>query len=601
MRSDHNKTASMAKQYVYSALTSNRNIRLLDLSPGQPGEAINCSLHIVDLDETQPYTALSYTWGELGLSQGVLCDGRELKITSNLYAALQRLRLSDRRRLVWADAICINQSDADERGKQVRLMRYIYSGAHETVVFLGEAGEEATLAIELGQKILDLTGRSPSRAKISIDNYESCHLPPSQSREWISLGMLYSVPWFRRVWIIQEFALSRNLLFRWGQMSFTFEFLIRLSHALWDLGLSSEVTKTMRDVCGYSADTAVKNLAKIGWMEFVRGCIIEQREFLPLLMLLDRSTIKESTDPRDQINALVGLSNAQDELDLLPDYALNIQQTYGRVCRWFLSQAHLGPNFLGQAHLGPNFLRQVGLPRSLSQLPSWVPDFSTVKARKSLWENRVPYKAGGLSEVKWQVTEDFQLLIANGAIVDVVNECLEDPLEATQAILQDPPNLGIALKFFAESFRMTQRSWGNENESEIVKRHTSTIFFDKDLGQEFDIDTNTYVVVTKMLASEDVDDIQIWEAEKVVAKAAILGVGWKYCLTENGRVGQIPAESLPGDRICIFPGMDTPFVIRNHKMVSNSFSLIGECFIHGLMYGEMIDQEEYRVQEVRLA
>jgi hypothetical protein len=469
-------------------------------------------------------------------------------------------------------------------------MRDIYSRAHETVVFLGEAGEEATLAIELGQKILDLAGRLPSGTIISIDNYESYYLPPSQSREWITLGMLYSVPWFRRVWIIQEFALSRNVLFRWGQMSFGFEYLIRLSHTLWDLGLNSEVTKAMRDVCGYSSDTAVKHLAKIGWMEFVRGRIVDQRESPPLLMLLDRSTIKESTDPRDQIYALVGISNAKDELDLLPNYTLNTQQIYGRVCRWFLSQT---PS-------GPNFLRQVGLPRSLSQLPSWVPDFSTVKARQSLWKHRVSYKAGGFNEIKWQVTEDLQVLIAHGAIVNVVDECLEDQLGATQAILQDPPNVDIALKFFAESFRMTQRSRGDENESEMVKRHTSTMFFDKDLGQEFDIGTNTYAVVAKILASEDVDDEQIWEAEQVVAKAAILGVGWKFCLTKNGRIGQIPAESLPGDKACIFPGMDTPFVIRNHKTTSNSFSLLGECFIHGLMYGEVIDQEEFRVREIRL-
>jgi Heterokaryon incompatibility protein (HET) len=143
-----------------------------------------------------------------------MTDGQRVggKDTSNLHAALQRLRLSDRRLLIWADAVCIDQSNVDERGKQVRLMQDIYSRAYETVVFLGEAGEEATLAIELGQKILDLAGRLPSGTIISIDNYESYYLPPSQSREWITLGMLYSVPWFRRVWIIQEFALSRNLL-----------------------------------------------------------------------------------------------------------------------------------------------------------------------------------------------------------------------------------------------------------------------------------------------------------------------------------------------------------------------------------------------------
>jgi Heterokaryon incompatibility protein (HET) len=55
---------------------------------------------IKDVDEAQPYVALSYTWGELNLTYRVLCDGKELKITSNLHATLRRLRLSDRSRLI---------------------------------------------------------------------------------------------------------------------------------------------------------------------------------------------------------------------------------------------------------------------------------------------------------------------------------------------------------------------------------------------------------------------------------------------------------------------------------------------------------------------
>ena len=168
-----------------------------------------------------------------------------MRTTSNLHAALQRLRLFDSHHLVWADAVCINQADIEERSTQIRLMRSIYSRAHETVDFLGEAGEEAMLAIELGQKILDLAYSLPKAGqdtttfgplttivKITPDNYESYRLPPSQGKEWIALRMLFTVPWFRRVWIIQEFALSRYVSFRWGDILFTFEYLVRLSHLL---------------------------------------------------------------------------------------------------------------------------------------------------------------------------------------------------------------------------------------------------------------------------------------------------------------------------------------------------------------------------------
>lgn len=40
-------------------------------------------------------------------------------------------------RLLWVDAVCINQADVEERGRQVRIMDRIYSGCVEVLVFLG--------------------------------------------------------------------------------------------------------------------------------------------------------------------------------------------------------------------------------------------------------------------------------------------------------------------------------------------------------------------------------------------------------------------------------------------------------------------------------
>jgi hypothetical protein len=95
-------------------------------------------------------------------------------------------------------------------------------------------------------------------------------------------------------------------------------------------------------------------------------------------------------DPRDQLYAMLRISGTQDEPKLLPNYAQDIQQTYGRLCRWFLSQT---PE-------GPKFLNQVGLSRSQPQLPSWVPDFSTSKTLVTLQNCDFLYNAGGDGEVK---------------------------------------------------------------------------------------------------------------------------------------------------------------------------------------------------------
>jgi hypothetical protein len=64
-----------------------------------------------------------------------------LAITKNLHDALLRLRLPTQPRLVWTDAICINQEDIEERGSQVKLMGDIYRFADSVVIWLGGSFE----------------------------------------------------------------------------------------------------------------------------------------------------------------------------------------------------------------------------------------------------------------------------------------------------------------------------------------------------------------------------------------------------------------------------------------------------------------------------
>jgi hypothetical protein len=51
------------------------------------------------------------------------------------------LRFVDGPRLVWADAICIDQTNNSERGHQVNIMGEIYRTARNVVVYLGKSTE----------------------------------------------------------------------------------------------------------------------------------------------------------------------------------------------------------------------------------------------------------------------------------------------------------------------------------------------------------------------------------------------------------------------------------------------------------------------------
>ena len=59
-------------------------------------------------------------------------------MTANRTAAMRRLRNKKKRRVLWIDAICIDQSSMDERNQQVELMGDVYSKARRVILWLGE-------------------------------------------------------------------------------------------------------------------------------------------------------------------------------------------------------------------------------------------------------------------------------------------------------------------------------------------------------------------------------------------------------------------------------------------------------------------------------
>src|SRR5277367_3329758 len=149
--------------YTYQSLTNERDIRLLTIYSGRGKESpMQCSLQIVSLDNNPTYITLSYTWGAPIFDRLLRIDDKEIKVTANLHAALSRLQLIDETKdwVVWADAVCIDQSNILER-HQVRLMRSIYSQAAQTMAYLGHSSkpEHESLAIELGEFILRASDR----------------------------------------------------------------------------------------------------------------------------------------------------------------------------------------------------------------------------------------------------------------------------------------------------------------------------------------------------------------------------------------------------------------------------------------------------------
>lgn len=105
---------------------------------------VQCTLQEVSIDDAEHsylYEALSYVWGSPTGTLEITCDKQTLLVTKNCMNALRNLRYVKTERILWIDAICIDQRPREEsileRNGQVKMMGEIYQRASKVVVWLG--------------------------------------------------------------------------------------------------------------------------------------------------------------------------------------------------------------------------------------------------------------------------------------------------------------------------------------------------------------------------------------------------------------------------------------------------------------------------------
>src|SRR5947207_11625802 len=141
-----NEAFYVANQYL-KLDDSRQEIRLLKLFSGNENEQIVCELlsNCFLTEDHLQYRAISYCAGDSTETTVILVNGREFNAFASLERALKRIRsqlgeyqTDNGVQILWADQICINQSNPDEKYHQVAQMRQIYEQASEVLVWLGE-------------------------------------------------------------------------------------------------------------------------------------------------------------------------------------------------------------------------------------------------------------------------------------------------------------------------------------------------------------------------------------------------------------------------------------------------------------------------------
>ena len=197
------------ESFVYRPLHGVKFIRVLRLYPGVGSSTLCGSLAHAAIGN-EKYSALSYAWGNPSKPCFIELDGYRMPLTQSLYNALLRLRLSFRERILWADGICINQEDEQEKASQVMLMSEIYSSATKVLVHLGNTADASDLIPELVSKIQKTDFRSlPNTLWLSTDSLGVNHLPPSTDPVWEALQNFYCRAWFHRVWYVRAVTFTR--------------------------------------------------------------------------------------------------------------------------------------------------------------------------------------------------------------------------------------------------------------------------------------------------------------------------------------------------------------------------------------------------------
>jgi hypothetical protein len=135
--------------FLYERL-QRRHIRLPNAEPSSdPSRPISCQCAHVSLDDTAraPYVTISYGWGSGDKPHQILINGHLLSIGSSVHDVLRSKRITESGRLLWIDAISINQEDKEEKSQQVGLMGEIYSSAEVVRVWLRPSFEDSGLAV----------------------------------------------------------------------------------------------------------------------------------------------------------------------------------------------------------------------------------------------------------------------------------------------------------------------------------------------------------------------------------------------------------------------------------------------------------------------
>ncbi|KAK0101595.1 hypothetical protein ONS95_006758 [Cadophora gregata] len=568
----------------------NDEIRCLHLIPGAFEDELRCDLSKVSLRDNPQYEALSYTWGLGNLSKRPLyVDGVRFEITSNLETALRHLQYKQDIRILWVDAICINQKDVDERGSQVSQMGLIYSTAQKTVIYLGNADEECKTALDL------LVTFSKDKHFTEIPIWKDQAKTQLDLVKLRSLEKLWSHQWWSRIWVVQEVCLARKICC-----------LERIA--------PSDMVEANKILADHNHVTENQNTDRIN---------IQHEKVPNVLLLLKTYREREAIDPRDKVYGILGMAFNSAEVEIVADYSISWQELYTRTIVQ-LVQSYQQTDLLSTQSLGLSLANMdVGLP---SWVPNWsISQYKTSQTCSHYWHSRhlLHYRAGsGIPFLVMRIPET-NFICVNGIFLDEIAEVSEvllpegpddEDIPALRNTFQNweeklAENMRDSKKYITggtwqEAFWKTVaadliafihseiRKGDNKQPGHTVEEMALRFFLL--IRYTFGIKSSLRWPEPYREHGRSVLESAVqhnWDGIKRVKHMHSAIENRIFCLTKSGCFGTVPKETQLGDSVHIVGAASTPFVLRKGNIQVKGRNklgdrIVGDAHFHGVMDGE---------------
>ncbi|KAF2201217.1 hypothetical protein GQ43DRAFT_471970 [Delitschia confertaspora ATCC 74209] len=533
---------------------------------------------VLKISPAQPdFEALSYHWGHENSTHDVhvietddfpnhrSTDGDILMpVKKNLAVALRHLRTSIDHRVLWIDAICINQADIEERGRHVACMGNIYEMATRVVAFLGPESGDSTLALETLEEMgkqLEMTSGISIPSPI-CEHWEWKEEFPCSIDTVQALKGLLNRPWFQRLWIWQEIVLSNaDAIVQCGHKTVLWSYIRRGLILLRETNLpDAEMRK------GLMPNTLL----------YMPYYFQGTRDWRGVSSLLQATSQAGCTDQRDRIYGIMGMVDQDIARGIQPDYTLSYEQVF----RNFLEQ-------IVEQYKTLLLLQYCDLGKRNMQGPTWVPDWANGTIRP--WQL---VNAAGLSRAHVTVDQQSGVMRALGvraARVKAVSGCKWS---------DHPESVVEVFDMVKDWYTVWRKNVPEESPLEdfITTLRYGWIYERCSIGDHIAPLVEDFMNLIGRGREPSVEELRRTVLlQSIIRDERTCGF---FC-TDKGHAGLGPVATQEGDIVAIILGSDHAMILRP-QADGEKFQVVGPAYIHGMMDAQCLLGEFQQPHAVKI-